>query len=193
MAARRYASQASEWRSWYLCVVADELDDRLHIRATEGADIPDLGPPDDATLAARVAADHGALPPHPPRREPPMSMLAHVVRQITRLLLFPILRFLEPRLADTNRRVDDTRRSLHEESSLTRWVQERDSRRIETALDTYAATSTEAMAFVGTQLRELHDEVRELSGQVEELLERLERLEHASEPTGGSSSAASQL
>ncbi len=61
---------------------------------------------------------------------------------------------------------------------------ERDVTRLEQTLNSYAATSTEALTFVGTQLRELQDEVQALSAQVAELEERLLAAERTGEPRG---------
>ncbi len=104
------------------------------------------------------------------------------LRKVARAGLFPVRRLLDPRFADTHRRLEATKTSLHQESNLTRWVLERDVTRLEQTLNSYAATSTEALSFVGTQLRELQDEVHALSAQISELEERLLAAERAGEP-----------
>ncbi len=104
------------------------------------------------------------------------------LRKVARAALFPVRRVLDPRFADTHRRLDATKTSLHQESNLTRWVMERDLGRLEQTLNSYAATSTEALSFVGTQLRELQDEVQALSAQVAELEERLQTAERTGAP-----------
>lgn len=90
-------------------------------------------------------------------------------KRLVRALLFPLLRVLEPRFADTNRRLDDTRKSLHEEANLTRWVLEREVGGLRGSLEDYGQVSTESLTFVGTQLRELQDEIRELHSRIDEL------------------------
>jgi hypothetical protein len=72
-----------------------------------------------------------------------------------RAAAFPLLRLIEPRFADLVRRLTDTRQAVHDEAAATREA----IAGFEPMLASYAASSGESLTFVGTQLRELIDEL----------------------------------
>ena len=106
----------------------------------------------------------------------PQRPRAGAARKIFRLILWPVLRVLEPRFADTNRRLEATHRSLHEESAHTRDVFELEIRRLEASLDAFGVAGREVMSFVGVELRSLRDEMQAMSESIAELRARLDQL-----------------
>src|SRR3712207_3804246 len=88
-----------------------------------------------------------------------------VLRQAT----WPLRRLLDPRFADTNRRVEYSQHVAAVESERTRdllatetrhivWQESMDlERRLAAVLDMYATTNRETLSFVGAQLRTLAD------------------------------------
>src|SRR4051812_23013078 len=81
-------------------------------------------------------------------------------KKLGRAAAFPLLRLLEPRFADLVRRLTDTRQAVHDEGAATRAA----VAGFEPMIASYAASSGESLTFVGTQLRELTDELRARGG-----------------------------
>lgn len=106
----------------------------------------------------------------------PQALRPGAAKRIIRVIVWPLLRVLEPRFADTNRRLDDTRRSIHEESARTRDVLELEIRRLEASLDAFGVAGREVMSFVGVELRSLRDEMQAMSESIAELRARLDQL-----------------
>jgi hypothetical protein len=77
-------------------------------------------------------------------------------KRMGRAAAFPVLRLVEPRFADLVRLLTDTRQAVHDEAAATR----KSIADFEPMLASYAASSGESLTFVGTQLRELADELR---------------------------------
>jgi 2-polyprenyl-3-methyl-5-hydroxy-6-metoxy-1,4-benzoquinol methylase len=71
---------------------------------------------------------------------------------------------MEPRFADLVRRLTDATQTIQEEGAKTREA----LAGVEPMVASYAASSGESLTFVGTQLRELLDEVRALSARADE-------------------------
>ncbi len=89
------------------------------------------------------------------------------LRRIFRLLLWPVRRLLDPRFADVNRRIGDTRQSVQDESSLTRRVLTERTGDLEGSVVSFASTNTESMTFVGAQLRRFEEDLREVADRLE--------------------------
>ena len=80
-------------------------------------------------------------------------------KSLGRAAAYPLVRVMEPRFADIVRRLEDATEAVHDEAAQTRDA----LAGVEPMVASYAASSGESLTFVGTQLRELVDEVRALS------------------------------
>jgi archaellum component FlaC len=89
-------------------------------------------------------------------------------------MIWPLLRILDGRFADTNRRLDATRLSLHQESNLTRDVVEQHAMQLERAVAEYTTVNSETLTFMATQMRHLQHEVETMAEQLAELRTRLD-------------------
>jgi SAM-dependent methyltransferase len=90
-------------------------------------------------------------------------------RRFLRTWSWPLRRLVEPRFADINRRIASTKESVHEESLITRDALQQHSVRLEDALASFALANTESITYVGKELRQLHESVDELAGQLADL------------------------
>lgn len=90
-------------------------------------------------------------------------------KRAARIATLPVRRLLDTRFADTNRRLDATRLSLHEESNLTRFVIEQQLAELRLAIAEYTTVNAETLTFLATQVRQLQAEVESLSQQIDRL------------------------
>lgn len=88
---------------------------------------------------------------------------ASSAKRVGRAVAYPARRLLEPRFADLVRRLADTRMAVTDEAVATRDA----IAGFEPMIASYAASTGESLTFVGTQLRELTDELRAAAARLE--------------------------
>lgn len=81
---------------------------------------------------------------------------ASPAKRVGRAAAYPMIRLLDGRFADVVRRLVDLERIVGEEGARTREA----VAQVEPLLERWAAVNGESLAYVGTQLRELADELR---------------------------------
>lgn len=106
-----------------------------------------------------------------------------LVKRVLRALAFPVRRLLDPRFADTHRRLGEFRLNMHGEFTHTRWELEQATKRIEETLARYEIGHGESLQAIGVQLRRVQDDLEALG-------QRLDRLEREAAARSETASAA---
>lgn len=103
---------------------------------------------------------------------------AALVQRVAQVLLWPIRRVLDPRFADVNRRLTSTRLEITATQRQLSEVSGEVSTDIDAIVGKYTASSLEATAFIGTQLRELNAHVRNVDEGVQQLRDEISPMAH---------------
>lgn len=108
-----------------------------------------------------------------------------LARRVGKGVAWPVRRLLDPRFQDVVRRLVDTRQAVHDEGMATRVAVGSLTENVDQVVGAYAASSTETLSYLGSELRgfegsieQLAERVADLAGATEQVVytERLDRL-----------------